>query len=69
MSFTKSLAVIVGAVFGTYFLVYPVFYFVYNWFIAQVGYPQYVIPGFWVGMAGYFLFNILRSMIRGFFKG
>ena len=53
----------IGALFGTYFLVYPVIYFVYNWFISEIGYVQYQIPGFWVGMAGYLLFNLAKNTI------
>ncbi len=59
----KSPAFYLGALFGTYFLVYPVIYFVYNWFIQEIGYAQYQIPGFWVGMAGYLLFNMVKNSI------
>jgi ABC-type dipeptide/oligopeptide/nickel transport system permease component len=60
------MAQIFGALFGTYFLVYPAIYFVYNWFISEIGYIQYQIPGFWVGMAGFLLFNLVKNSI---FKG
>lgn len=69
MSVSKmNTAQILGAFFATYFLVYPVLYFAYNWFIVEIGYPQYAIPGFWVGMVGYLLFNFAKSNIKGFFK-
>jgi hypothetical protein len=57
------MAEIIGRLFGMYFLVYPVIYFVYNWFISEIGYIEYQIPGFWVGMAGFLLFNIVKNLI------
>jgi hypothetical protein len=57
------MAEIIGRLFGMYFLVYPVIYFVYNWFISEIGFIQYQIPGFWVGMAGFLLFNIVKNLI------
>ena len=57
-----------GRLFGTYFLVYPVIYFVYNWFIVQMGFAQYQIPGFWVGMAGFFLLIVAKNLIKGVSK-
>jgi len=59
------MAHIIGAIFGTYFLVYPILYFVYNYFIEAIGYAQYQIPGFWVGMAGFFLFNVIKNTLKG----
>jgi hypothetical protein len=64
----KSTAFILGAIVGTYFIVYPVFYFAWNWFIVEIDFPQYQIPGFWVGMVGYLIFNFALSIIRGIFK-
>ena len=57
-----------GHLFGTYFLVYPVIYFVWNYFIAEINFSQYQIPGFWVGMAGFFLFNFTKNTLKGIFK-
>jgi hypothetical protein len=57
------MAEIIGRLFGMYFLAYPVIYFVYNWFISEIGYIEYQIPGFWVGMAGFLLFNIVKNLI------
>ena len=51
---------VLGRQFGIYFLVYPVIYFAWNFFTIGIGFPQYAIPDFWVGMVGYFLFNILK---------
>ena len=59
----NKIAYYLGAIFGTYFLVYPVLYFAYNWFITEIGYAQYQIPGFWVGMVGYLLFNFAKNTI------
>ncbi len=64
MSISRALTLIVG----TYFIVYPVFYFVYNFFIEGIGFPQYQIPGFWVGMAGYMVFNLIKNSIKSIFR-
>lgn len=61
----KSLGRTFGAVFATYFIVYPVIYYVYNYFIVGMGYPQYQIPGFWLGMAGFFLFTFIKNIFKG----
>ena len=60
-----KLAGIFVAFFGTYFLVYPVLYFIWNFFIVGINYPQYRIPDFWVGMAGYFIFNVIKNTLKG----
>ena len=60
----KSLSHILGVLFATYFIIYPIMYFVWNFFIVETGFPQYAIPGFWVGMAGYFILK----MFLGIFK-
>jgi len=64
----NAIAEFLGKVFGTYFLIYPILYFVYNWFIVQIGYAQYQIPGFWVGMAGFFLIMVAKNTLKGIFK-
>ena len=64
----QNLAFILGKLFGNYFLVYPVLYFVYNYFVGEIGFSQFQIPGFWVGMAGFFLANIAVSFLKGIFK-
>lgn len=64
----NALAEFFGKIFGTYFLVYPVLYFVYNWFITEIGYVQYQIPGFWTGMAGFFLVIVTKNTLKGVFK-
>jgi drug/metabolite transporter superfamily protein YnfA len=58
-----SIAEFFGKVFVSYFLVYPVIYFVYNWFIQEINYIQYQIPGFWVGMAGFFLIIVTKNIL------
>ncbi len=68
MTAGKTAAHYMGAIFGTYFLVYPIIYFVYNWFIQEIGFEQYQIPGFWIGMAGYLLFNVAKNTLKGIFK-
>jgi hypothetical protein len=55
---------VLGAIFATYFMLYPIVYFVYNWFIVEIGFSQYAIPSFWVGMAGLYLLLIVRRFFR-----
>lgn len=59
----NEFAFVLGQIFGTYFMVYPVLYFVWNFFIVEIGFSQYAIPDFWVGMAGFFIFNIAKNIL------
>lgn len=59
------LIVLVGYAVGMYFMVYPIIYFAYNYAAVGFGYPQYQIPDFWIGMAGFFLLDVLRRFLHG----
>jgi len=61
---SKDIAFIMGALFATYFIVYPILYFAYNYVITGLGYPQYIISDFWLGMVCYFIFNIITGGFR-----
>lgn len=56
-------AFVLGQLFGVYFLVYPVIYFGWNFFITGIDFPQYAIPDFWVGMVGYLIFNVVKNTL------
>jgi hypothetical protein len=64
----ELLGTLMGKLFATYFILYPIIYFVYNWFIAELGFPQYAIPGFWVGFVGFLLFNLVKNTVFRFHK-
>ena len=64
-----SVAELLGKIFGVYFLVYPLIYFAWNFFIAGIGFPQYIIPGFWVGFAGFVIFNVITSTLKRIIHG
>ena len=61
---TKLLGVIFGVILVNYFMLYPVIYFAWNWGIVVVGFPQFAIPGFWIGMVGFFLFNMVKGLLK-----
>lgn len=61
----KSIAYYIGVIFATYFIVWPVIYFGWNFMMDVTNTPQYYIPGFWLGMGFYFLFNIAKNSIFG----
>ena len=53
-----------GLILARYFVLYPIIYFIYNWFIEAAGFPQYVIPGFWIGMAGFAILTVISSLFK-----
>lgn len=61
----KSTAHFIGAIFATYFMVWPVMYFGWNFMMDTINKPEYYIPGFWTGMGFYFLFIIAKNSIFG----
>lgn len=64
----QAFGALIVAVFATYFLIYPAIYFVWNFAIEGIGFSQYKIPDFWVGMAFFFIFNVTKNIIKGVFK-
>jgi hypothetical protein len=61
----KTLGGLFGVFFVMYGIFYPVIYFVYNFFISGIGFPQYQIPDFWVGMAGFFILIVVKNILFG----
>lgn len=59
---------LIGGLFVTYLVFYPVIYFAWNFAIEGIGFPQYQIPDFWVGMVLFLLFNLTKNTIKGVFK-
>ena len=64
----QNLAFLFGIALGYYFVLYPTLYFVYNYFVSEIGLSQFQIPGFWVGMAGFYLINVTTSFLKRIFK-
>jgi len=54
---------VLGKLFGLYFMVYPIVYFGYNYIVESVGFPQYAIPGFWLGMLALVLIMLVKNTI------
>lgn len=46
-----------------YFVMYPIFYFGFNHVVESVGYSQYAIPSFWLGMLALLVIRIGKSLI------
>ena len=63
-----ALGSLFGALLVTYFVFYPIIYFAWNFAIEGIGFPQYQIPDFWVGMVLFLLFNFAKNNIKGMFK-
>jgi ABC-type dipeptide/oligopeptide/nickel transport system permease component len=63
-----DLAFVLGKIFGTYFMMYPIIYFAWNFAIEGAGFSQYKIPGFWIGMAFFLVFNIAFNTLKTLFK-
>jgi len=59
---------ICGAAFVTYFVVYPILYFVWNFGIEGVGFPEYKISNFWAGMAIFAVVIISKNILTGEIK-
>ena len=59
---------VLGKIFGTYFMVYPIIYFAWNFAIEGAGFSQYKIPGFWVGMAFFLVFILVFNTLKRLFK-
>jgi len=60
----KFLGAFIVIVIASYFIIYPIIYFTYNYFIVAIGFPQYIIPGFWIGMLGYFLLRCFIAILK-----
>jgi len=64
-----KVAELLGKIFGVYFMGYPLIYFAWNFFIAGIGFPQYIIPGFWIGFAGFFIFDVFTATLERIIRG
>lgn len=47
----------------TYAVLYPIIFFGWNFVVNGFGHPEMVIPGFWLGMVAYALFNIFINTV------
>jgi hypothetical protein len=50
---------------GIYFVAYTIIYLLWNYFVQGIGFAEYQIPGFWIGMAGFALLNAAKNIIKG----
>lgn len=48
--------------FVTYFILYPIMYFGYNFLVSNLDMAEYRIPGFWLGMLGFYLIILSRNL-------
>ena len=60
---TQAMAELLGKLFGIYFMFYPIVYFGYNYIVESVGFSEYKIPGFWIGMLGLLLIIMTRNVL------
>jgi len=62
MNEQSSIGYILGQIFGLYFIIYPILYFGYNYIAEVMQFTQ--IPGFWVGMLGFYILRLFVVVIR-----
>lgn len=68
----NSKAAKLGKLFGTilvniiftFFIIYPIIYFSWNWFVELANIPRYAIPGFWTGMLGFWIIKFVIALLR-----
>ena len=49
--------------FVLYGIIYPIFYFSWNYLVIAFGYPNAVSPGFFTGMLAFYLIMLVKSIL------